>query len=270
MARLSALSFWLLSILAIGFDPLIGHAGTLDVNICLWNTLRSPGDSAGPVCLPPLDDGTAPDGAIQLPWAHKIHCVRPKGDEGPVYCLFISSAFRNNHGVSLVTTPQHAADIAGTGILGEQYSWMTPFIPGPVSSNDCPSYEVMEIQDKGKGAVARRLIRRAEVLMVDFPALLISRAYVDAVNGNERRRMMKIAIDQLPEMTRKSVWALARSAGGHAVDDIVSTNTCMVFLGDKESHLGLFAEVSVSYDSFKLLNVSDWISQRMNHACDPK
>ncbi|KAM0273575.1 hypothetical protein ACHAQH_008238 [Verticillium albo-atrum] len=70
-----------------------------------------------------------------------------------------------------------------------------------------------------------------------------------------RETFFKRALSHLPEDTQKLLANLAHSDGGDPLTpiyDIVTTNTCGVFLGDNVAHIGLFPEVS-----------------RLNHACRP-
>lgn len=64
--------------------------------------------------------------------------------------------------------------------------------------------------------------------MVDYPALLISEEFLRETGregkGHLRRRMVKRAIEQLPEITREKVWGLMRGPGKYEVDAIMGVN----------------------------------------------
>ncbi|KAK3307641.1 uncharacterized protein B0T15DRAFT_395256 [Chaetomium strumarium] len=88
--------------------------------------------------------------------------------------------------------------------------------------------------------------------MVDLPALLISVSFLGDTKPHHRRRVLKQAINQLPEATRSRVYGLSRGTAEHEVDAVLGPNSHTVMVGDEEVHVGLFTEVA-----------------RINHSCRP-
>jgi hypothetical protein len=217
---------------------------------CRWNPFGPLLPRGGSTCPPPIDERSSSERKHQSLWSHSISCLRPNSGLGPVYCLFTSVSFGENHGFSIITTPEIAAGIVGEGELGDSHSpWdleKLSLVPGAVSNSEGPAYEVQETNGRGKGAFAKRLIRRAEVFMLDYPALLVSRQFATAVSGSLKRQMMSRGVEQLPEDTMRKYWDLAMSTGGDRVNNVFTTNSCSVSLGDNAPHMAVFPEVSVS------------------------
>jgi hypothetical protein len=186
------------------------------------------------------------------PWTHPVRCVVAKnetlGTEKP-YCLYTSSHYGNGHGVSLIAAPPTAAEAVANdpyedrpryGGSGKR-SWTT----GPIVTKDGPAYTIGKTPGKGLGVLASRKIRQGEILMLDFPAILVGKKFLEDVQPKLRRRLLKRGISQLPQETQDKVFSLAKSTGGEPIDDILGTNTCSLGLGD-EVMLGLYPEVAVS------------------------
>lgn len=112
------------------------------------------------------------------------------------------------------------------------------------------AYVIKDIPGRGKGVVAARKIRQGEILMVDTPAVLVSMAVLAEMKPHLRRRVMKRALEQVPEETKRKIDGLQRGSG-QGVDGIFGTNTESVVIGegkeDGEVHVGLFAELAVSF-----------------------
>ncbi|KAL1836193.1 hypothetical protein VTJ49DRAFT_5460 [Mycothermus thermophilus] len=116
-----------------------------------------------------------------------------------------------------------------------------------------PAYEVRPVPGKGQGVVATRRIRAGEIVMVDVPAVLIQIAFLADTKPHHRRRILKQAINQLPEETRNKVYQLHRGSAKYEIDAILGPNSNTVMLAETEVHVGVFPEVA-----------------RINHSCRPK
>ncbi|AEO60489.1 hypothetical protein MYCTH_104665 [Thermothelomyces thermophilus ATCC 42464] len=88
--------------------------------------------------------------------------------------------------------------------------------------------------------------------MVDVPSVLIGIPFLADAKPHHRRRILKQALNQLPEETRNRVYTLGRGSSPYEVDAIMGPNTNTVVIADDEVHVGLFTEVA-----------------RINHACRP-
>jgi hypothetical protein len=119
------------------------------------------------------------------------------------------------------------------------------------------AYTIQDVPGRGKGVVAARRIRQGEILMVDVPAVLVSMAVLAELKPHLRRRLIKKALEGLPAETRQKVEGLQRGEG-QGVDALLGTNTESVMLGEGEEaevHVGLFAELAVSFSWTRYLPV---------------
>ncbi|KAK3324824.1 hypothetical protein B0T19DRAFT_239487 [Cercophora scortea] len=186
-----------------------------------------------------------------LPWTFPPKCPGLQTDNSTgskLHCIFTSAEFRNGHGLSLITSTTTASNLVGLDAFDDR--------PTPQAAERRaawgPAYEVVEIGGKGKGLVASRTIRRGEIILVDFPAILIATSFLADTKPHHRRRLIKQAISQLPEETRRRFYALSRGPEKYEVDAIVGVNSNSVMLGDNDLHVGVFTEAA-----------------RINHGCQP-
>ncbi|KAM9874967.1 hypothetical protein VDGL01_10949 [Verticillium dahliae] len=232
---------------------------------CRWHIAPPLAQQERMECPLPLGDPQKAGDNVD-PWTHELSCVYARSEQGTpsgqakaAYCLFAHHTFRGNHGLSITTSPEIAADIVASGALEDmEDSWdweRRIFTPGPVVTDKGPSYAVKDLPGRGKGVIAQRTIRQGEILMLDHPAVLVASDFSSQMQPEMRETFFRRALSQLPRDTQKRLVNLARSDGADPltpVYDIVTTNTCGVFLGDNVAHIGLFPEVS-----------------RLNHACKP-
>lgn len=180
-----------------------------------------------------------------MSWSFPPKCINQESldNSSRVDCLFTSAEFRNGHGTSLVTTTTSASHLIGLGAFSDK--------PAPLAAQRRdslgPSYDIVPVEGKGQGVVANRLIRRGEIIMVDFPAVLVSIPFLADTKPHHRRRLIKQAINQLPEETRSRVYGLSRSSSKYEVDAIMGSNSNTITVGEDEVHVGLFTEAAVRF-----------------------
>ncbi|KAK3390710.1 hypothetical protein B0H63DRAFT_410660 [Podospora didyma] len=193
-----------------------------------------------------------PDYPTAVSWDFAPRCMVGEQKENAtiprIHCLFTAADFRNGHGISLVASTTVTSHLLGLGALEDR--------PDPLAAQKRaargPAYDIVDVPGKGKGVVANRRIRRGEIIIVDFPAVLIGTHFLTDAAPHHRRRILKQAIKQLPERTRERVNGLTKREGEYEVDSILGQNSNSVVLGDGEIHVGLFTEAA-----------------RINHSCRP-
>jgi len=155
--------------------------------------------------------------------------------------LFTSTDFRNGHGTSIVTTTTPASHLISINAFSDK--------PEPLAAQyrDSlePAYEISSVQGRGKGVLAKRRIRMGEIVMVGIPAVLIGISLLADTKPHYRRRVLKQAMNQLPEETRNRAYRLCRSSAKYEADVILGPNLNTVMLAENEAHVGLFTEVAV-------------------------
>ncbi|KAF6795335.1 hypothetical protein CSOJ01_13492 [Colletotrichum sojae] len=222
--------------------------GALGNDRCDWNR-------AGPLDPRPRETTcTLPFGtrgpSDWQPWTHRPVCTSPKTQ--PRYCAFVKHSFRSDSGILILTSPEVAA---GDQSLIEDFdpTWVEhgrPFVPLSPAS-----FEVVDIPGKGFGAVANATIRAGEFIMREHPRILQVVSPEPerdvAVDRGEIVWVLEEGFVRLPGADQVEVFGLAKSTGGHPLEDVIRTNTFGVKFNDVD-HYGLFPGVA-----------------RINHACKP-
>lgn len=207
---------------------------------CVWGAGPRPGRIECPL---PVDDASPADVLDAAP-LRPLKCLR--SGRSDVHCIYSAPSFRS--GLSIVTSSAHAANLVGMGSLDDLVAPHAPlhlFSPGPVENEDGPAYEVREIPGKGKGVLATRVVRKGEVFMIDYPAVLVEGGLMEEMNAPSRKGVLRGAVGGLGEVGKEGVMGLARSSGGDELLDLFVTNGCGVE-GFGVSYTGLFPEVAVS------------------------
>lgn len=200
-------------------------------------------------CPSPIDEVLASESNNWAPWSYIPYCVKPrnKPPSSSPYCVFSSDHYRGAHGLSVITTPQLAASIADTlddGIVPQHVrDHPSSFLAGKGVS--APSFEIKDLRGRGKGAVATRKIRRWDVAMVAYPAIIAQMDMWEALGPDQIRAVLMQAVQQLPSEQQGIVLSLDHSTGGALVQDILNTNIFGIEL-DGVTHMGLYPETSVS------------------------
>lgn len=219
-------------------------------------------------CPVPGRIGIVDDEQNAMSWTVPPRCINQalsNGEASRIDCLFTSSEFRNGHGTSLVTATTTAAHLVGLEVFADK-----PMPRSGQSDAQQEAYEIAPIQGKGQGVVARRRIRRGEIIMVDLPAVLVSMSFLADTKPHHRRRILKQAMKQLPEETRSRVYGLYRGPSQYEVDAILGPNSNTVMLAENEVHVGLFTEVAVRLTRTGYHVMLLTRPQRINHSCRPK
>lgn len=201
-------------------------------------------ESRSGVCPVPGRIGIVEEGdGNAMSWSFPPKCINQVSldNSSRIDCLFTSTEFRNGHGTSLVTTTPSASHLIGLEAFSDK--------PAPLVAQRRdslgPSYDIVPVEGKGQGVVANRLIRRGEIIMVDVPAVLVSIPFLADTKPHHRRRIIKQAINQLPEETRRRVYSLSRGSSKYEVDAIMGSNSNTITVGEDEVHVGLFTEAAV-------------------------
>jgi len=210
-------------------------------------------------CPRPIDE-SATD---WRPWTHRPHCINPVDDltDDPQFCIFSDASFRFGRGISVLTSPEIAADMVSS--LDD--AAVSPFLRGhpsgpfPQQSGGArsPPYRVMRLPGRGKGTVATRKIKKWETVLVDFPAVITQNEYSELSSPSEIRRLLERGVEQLPEHQKDRVLNLAHATGGELIRDILRTNVFGGIEYGGVNHVALFPIGSVSGLDFNLKSHED-------------
>ncbi|KAH9905154.1 SET domain-containing protein [Xylariomycetidae sp. FL2044] len=205
-------------------------------------------------CPTPIDDDSTIDTGNWEPWTYRPYCLEPSdGDRtGPEFCLYTSSTFRNNQGLSVISSPELAASIAD--MLDDSIVPLRLRVYGSREGGVEPPYEITKVPGKGLGLVATRNIPPFEVVMVDYPSMVARLDTVTTLDPDGRLHILEKAVRQLPEHQQEMIYSLARTGEEdeeEIIENILRTNIFGLELGDLV-HMGLYPRAS-----------------RINHDCKP-
>ncbi|OTB00691.1 hypothetical protein M426DRAFT_267234 [Hypoxylon sp. CI-4A] len=196
-------------------------------------------------CAHAVDDSTSHHHINWSPWTHLPECVQAQNSASTKFCVF-SNSRHGNGGISLITTPETAANSAE--LLNDSgYTHFKTFI----NSTAEPPYEVIDMPGKGKGTIATRHIKRAEVIMADWAALIVNLDFPTSVRRTLGYEYLHVAADQLSDPDRVLQLGRSNPFAADIMEDVLRTNAfSWPLVGDP--HMALYPDVS-----------------RINHACRP-
>ncbi|KAI8311440.1 SET domain-containing protein 5 [Colletotrichum sp. SAR11_240] len=158
------------------------------------------------------------------------------------YCAFVKDDFHGDSAVLILTSPETAAGDLGL-IEDSDPRWLSPSSCSPPPQ--IPPYEVRNIPGKELGVVANSTIRAGEVIMRDYPTILqtVSTEVWEQIDPREALWVLEEGFVRLPREVQIRVFELARSTGGHVLEDVLHTNTFAASFNNV-SHYGLFTNIA--------------------------
>ncbi|KAM7214565.1 SET domain containing protein [Rhypophila decipiens] len=242
-----------------------------DDESCLPGPLLHPNH---PTCVTEIFISDEPSSEFS-PWTHEPFCAPGSDKEAEsLYCVFTNAKYpSSDKGLSIIANPADPGTEKSLSALATLFESLTnpdsPHknnIPAKSSKKQEPStpgYQVTPIKGKGMGLVATRMIRKGQVIMVDYAALLAETVFPSKVKRDVGRELLERAVQRLPVQRRRLVLGLAgsgtdlkgqrRTDGDQEanVEDLVKTNSFTVEVGSG-SFMALFPRIA-----------------RINHACKP-
>ncbi|KAK0647199.1 hypothetical protein B0T16DRAFT_376314 [Cercophora newfieldiana] len=189
----------------------------------------------------PAESAFQPLTTTAQPWSHAPQCVEDSGTKSR-FCVYTSSTYNNGHGASFIATPETERELLS---LIQNNTLTQRGKQHLAASHDLP-YVVREAPGKGRGVFCQQPIRRGEVFLVGFPAVLIDQDFElgSSLETSQPKGQLlyELAFQQLPFSTR--VLSLAHDPDGSPYQDIVRKNGFGSKLG-KKSYSGVFPEIAV-------------------------
>ena len=188
------------------------------------------------VCPIPTDPIALSDPSSWAPWTHRPVCNAQR------YCVFTNAIFRNNRGVSFVTTPERIAN--ASTLLDVLFT--TPSVKEP----DTPAYTIVPVPGKGNGVLATRPIARNEIIMTDPVIVLSDFDLPQKVPHDDGVKLFDRAMAQLSNP--REALDLSKIKGefwAPASEDVIKTNGFGLPFNDVE-RVALFPNVSVRLSAF--------------------
>jgi hypothetical protein len=188
------------------------------------------------------------------PWSHEPHCTTSKSltHLGPTFCVYTSNT-TGPYGLSLILPPTAALDATHHLNANPVSSFLTQAQARDLYLHPAP-WRVVEIEGKDKGVVATRRIEKYETFMIDQAAVVVDKAFDEAVSRKMKREMLKLAVNRLytPGTILSMSRAHAQKADGETLEEaIMSANAFGSRIGGVDTR-ALYPLIS-----------------RINHACNP-
>lgn len=183
------------------------------------------------------------------PWSHAPICTQHFDEIDSALCIYTSTSFAGGRGISILSTVESVDVLA-----------MHPAFRGDLSTEElyAPStkdraWYTQPIPGKGIGMLAKRTIKRGELLAKHTPLLLVHPAIEQLMDVLDREKLLKMAVDQLPDQSKEQFLAMGTSINDPRIQiqDIIVTNSFQLYLSTG-MHMVVVPEPA-----------------RINHACNP-
>ncbi|OAL27796.1 hypothetical protein AYO20_09649 [Fonsecaea nubica] len=217
--------------------------------VALVTASESPTSSSGSI----VDSSTEEERESEspyFPWTHQPICSEHLSEAGDEFCVYTNASFSNGRGISIFTTPAIAHEFASLPPFQDAAALSSKGINPETDEEDRPWY-TSSIPGKGIGMLASRPLKRGDLITAYTPALV---AHIgDLVFSEDRERLLKLAIDQLPAASRDAYLDLAKIYDEPEVvaQDVLKANGFDMKIGGL-LHPAVFPEAA-----------------RYNHACAP-
>jgi hypothetical protein len=174
------------------------------------------------------------------PWTHAQYCDYSPDDKK--FCVLTNSTFAFGQGISIIARPAVALNIADAMKMHHLVE----------RREEDLKYEAMERPGRGVGLYVKpdELIKAGEIIMIDYPTLLIAEEAVDTLDSEIKQELQWIGVLQLSELGRHRTRHLAQSmgVGVDEIDNVVATNSFRQSHGDAFD-LAILPEIAVSDNS---------------------
>jgi hypothetical protein len=188
-------------------------------------------------------------------WSYRPRCIQ-NGNTEQIYCVYTSTTFARNRGISIFTSPKNAASI----VLLPPFTNPTILEGTDIYTNS--PYEARDLPGRGIGLVANRTLHRGDMVFRSTPVFVVDDEIFIDVPDNLRHAMQGYAVESLPPETRELYIDLCAHFGGDKVEDIIHTNAFQLevlaeYLNHTETGFnGVLPEISVSLFPYLLREIS--------------
>jgi hypothetical protein len=169
------------------------------------------------------------------PWSFRPSCVFSKSLEINI-CAWTDTHFANGRGISIIATPESATAVAMNKIFRDRGLAKT------ANSIFTPPYEIRPLAGRGLGLIANQTVQRGEKIFAHTPIVIAQAISETGLDEEDLYKLHRLAVERLPERSRKLFLALHGHFGGDPVYDRFSTNAFNVF-----DFAAIFPETAVCY-----------------------
>ena len=182
-------------------------------------------------------------------WSHYPDCVATS-QTGNEYCLYTSTTFANNRGISIWATPRGASRFLALPAFAD------PDVLIDANAEFSPPFIQSQIPGRGLGLVANKTLHRGDLILSNTPLYIVDESLYEELDLQKRAPFQEKAIKQLPPSSSKKFMDLCGHWGGDHIDDVINTNSFAIDLWEGTEH-----ETAIN---IVLPEIS-----RFNHDCRP-
>jgi hypothetical protein len=192
-------------------------------------------------------------GRRDVPWTQPPYCDIARSTGSPEkFCVYSSSAYNNDRGISLLVKPETAASVA-EAIRDPLPAWNSHrhlIAQGRLQTeiHDLP-YTVVSIPGKGQGVIATRHIKQFDTIMTSFPAVVVDDIFLPRKNKQgpaKSQQLLRKALEQLTDKERFLGLAKSKGEDVDVVEDLIRTNSFGIMVDDRDIK-GVYPEIAVRY-----------------------
>ena len=182
-------------------------------------------------------------------WSYSPDCIATS-QSGNEYCLYTSTTFANNRGISIWATPRGASRFLALPAFAD------PDVLMDVNAERNPPFIQIQIPGRGLGLVANKTLHRGDRILSNTPLYIVDESLYEELDLHIRAPFQERAIKQLPPSSSRSFVDLCGHWGGDHIDDVINTNSFAIDLWE-----GTENETAIN---IVLPEIS-----RLNHDCRP-
>jgi hypothetical protein len=183
-------------------------------------------------------------------WTHEPWCLFST-EAGSELCVYTSHTYGYGRGISIVVQPSEVPALILAHAIRFQHTYKFPSMPASSVNPDLWADERMEqrwVPGKGRGMVAREILRRGDVVQAYTPVLSVQDLVMQIRQGSYDLLMpIKVAVQR---MTNHSRWLFEDQwghFGGDPYYDRVNTNAFNSVIGQSPVYFwSLYPESAVS------------------------
>ena len=182
-------------------------------------------------------------------WSHRPECLA-SNQSADEFCLYTSSTFANDRGISVWVTPETASRLLHMPAFADPEALADVNVP-----QNLPFVQT-QIPGRGSGLISNRTLHRGDRILSNTPLYIVDETVYADFDLQKRAPLQRKGVHRLPRNSTQAFLDLWGHWGGDHVDDVINTNSFAVDMWE-----GTKDEIAVD---IVLPEIS-----RLNHDCRP-
>ncbi|KAF2404727.1 SET domain-containing protein [Trichodelitschia bisporula] len=183
--------------------------------------------SCAPFLSPTVDLESTPQDASNISsalirslptlWSHEPYCVHSPSAR-TTFCVYTRTPFASGRGLSIICSREALSQVTSASAFRNPEPWT---VARPAAAG---KYTATPIPNKGLGNVATAAISQYEELHAETPLLLVQDTAMQHVEWDVLFGMLRVAVERLPDKSRRRFMELHGQFGGDPLYDRINTN----------------------------------------------